>query len=266
MTGSTDAERLEPAKEGEQKVLNDRLMEKVLATDNLRCAYHTVKANKGAAGIDGIGTEELASHLRKHWEGIGAKLEEGTYRPAPVRPVEIPKAGGGSRQLGIPTTVDRVIQQAMHQVLDGVFDPGFSAHIYGFRKGRSAHDAVKAARDYVVDEGRSHVIDIDIKAFFDNIDHDILMRMVAEKVRGKRVLKLLGKYLRAGVLENGKVKRGAKGAPQGGPLSPLLGNIYLDALDRELESRGVAFCRYADDVTIYARSARSAERIFARSM
>jgi group II intron reverse transcriptase/maturase len=154
-----------------------------------------------------------------------------------------------------------LIQQALHQVLDGVFDPDFSEHSYGFRRHRSAHDAVRAAREFVVEEGRNWVIDIDIKAFSDHIDHDILMRMVAGKVRDKTVLKLIGKYLRAGVLENGKVTRGAKGAPQGGPLSPLLGNIYLDALDKELESRGVAFCRYADDVTIYAGSQRSAERI-----
>ena len=238
-----------------------RLMEEVLDPDNLRAALLAVKANGGAAGIDGIGTKELPAHLCEHWEGIRTKLEEGTYKPAPVRAVDIPKAGGGQRRPGIPTTVDRLIQQALHQVLDRVFDPGFSDHSYGFRKGRGAHDAVEAARAYVVDEGRGHVIDIDIRAFFDNIDHDILMRRVAEKVKDKRVLQLIGKYLRAGVLVNGKVHRGTKGAPQGGPLSPLLGNIYLDALDTELESRGVAFCRYADDVTIYAGSARAAGRI-----
>jgi len=249
------------AKEGEKKVLNENLMEQVLNPENLQAARLAVKANKGAAGIDGIGTNELDDHLRKHWSGIKTKLEEGRYQPAPVRPVEIPKPGGGQRRLGIPTTVDRLIQQALHQVLDGVFDPDFSEHSYGFRRHRSAHDAVRAARDFVVKEGRNWVVDIDIKAFFDHIDHDILMRMVAGKVRDKAVLKLIGKYLRAGVLENGKVTCGAKGAPQGGPLSPLLGNIYLDALDKELESRGVAFCRYADDVTIYAGSRRSAERI-----
>jgi len=238
-------------------------MEQVLDPENLRAALHAVKANKGAAGVDGIGTGELSAHLRKHWEGIRVKLESGRYRPSPVKAVEIPKPGGGERRLGIPTTVDRMIQQALHQVLERVFDPCFSDHSYGFRKGRSAHDAVKAAQAYVVEEGRRHVVEIDIKAFFDHINHDILMRMVAEKVRDKKVLKLLGGYLRAGVLEKGKVKRSAKGTPQGGPLSPLLGNIYLDALDCELESRGVVFCRYADDVTIYAGSARSAERILA---
>jgi RNA-directed DNA polymerase len=260
-TGSADSECRAPAKEGEKKVLNEKVMEEVMDPENLKAAYLAVKANKGAAGIDGISTEELGDHVRKHWAGIKAKLEEGTYRPSAVRAVEIAKSGGGTRQLGIPTTVDRLIQQALHQVLDGIFDPDFSEHSYGFRRGRSAHQAVKAARAYVVEEDRSWVVDIDIKAFFDNIDHDILMRMVAEKVKDKRVLKLIGKYLRAGVLEQGKVKRGSKGTPQGGPLSPLLGNIYLDALDKELERREVAFCRYADDVTIYAKSQRSAERI-----
>lgn len=259
--GDAGAECRATAEEGEKRVLNEKLMEQVLDPENLKAAYLAVKANKGAAGIDGIGTEELGEHLRAHWPGIKAKLEEGRYRPSPVRAVEIPKSGGGKRRLGIPTTVDRLIQQALHQVLDGMFDPDFSAHSYGFRRGRGAHDAVRAARAYVVEEGRNWVVDIDIKAFFDNIDHDILMRMVAGKTRDKRVLKLIGKYLRSGVLENGKVTRGSKGTPQGGPLSPLLGNIYLDALDKELESRGVAFCRYADDVTIYAKSRRSAERI-----
>lgn len=248
------------AEGGERKVLNEEMMERVLGRQNLQRAYRAVKANAGAAGIDHISTTELGKHLREHWSGIKVKLEKGTYKPAPVRAVEIAKSGGGKRRLGIPTTVDRVIQQALHQELDKVFDPGFSEHSYGFRRKRSAHQAVKAARRYVVEEQRNWVVDIDIKAFFDNIDHDILMRMVAQKVRDKRVLKLIGKYLRSGVLENGKVKRSAKGAPQGGPLSPLLGNIYLDALDKELESRGVTFCRYADDVTIYAKSKRSAER------
>lgn len=237
-------------------------MEQVLEPESLQTAYLAVKANKGAAGIDRIGTEELGDHLRKHWPGIKNKLETGKYKPAPVRAVEIPKSDGGKRQLGIPTTLDRFIQQSLHQALDGIYDPEFSDHSYGFRRGRSAHDAVKAARDYVVNEGRRWVTDIDIKAFFDCMDHDILMRMVAEKVRDKKVLKLIGKYLRAGVLKEGCVTRSNKGAPQGGPLSPLLGNIYLDALDKELESRGVAFCRYADDVTIYAKSPRSAERTY----
>lgn len=258
---SADRERQLLAEEGEKKVLNEELMEKVLDPENLRVAYRAVKANKGGAGVDGISIEELPAHLRKHWEGIRWKLESGRYRPAPVRPKVISKPGGGERRLGVPTTVDRVIQQALHQVLNEVFDPSFSDHSYGYRKLRGPHDAVKAARSFVVEEGRKHVVEMDVKAFFDNVNHDILMREVAEKVKDKRVLKLIGSYLRAGVLKEGKVKRSATGVQQGGPLSPLLGNIYLDVLDRELESRGVAFCRYADDVTIYAGSARSAERI-----
>jgi RNA-directed DNA polymerase len=255
-----------PAERGEKKVLNETLMGQVMDPENLQAAYLAVKANHGAPGVDGITTEELGDHLRKHWPGIRAKLEEGRYKPSPVRAVDISKDGGGTRRLGIPTTLDRMVQQALLQVLDDEFDEHFSEHSYGFRKRRSAHDAVRAARRLVVEEERGHVVDIDIRAFFDNIDHDILMRMVATRVRDKQVLKLVGKYLRAGMMvgrgEGGKVERSkGKGTPQGGPLSPLLGNIYLDALDKELESRGVAFCRYADDVTIYAKSQRSAERI-----
>lgn len=254
---------LEPsAEEGQTKVLNEDLMERVMGEDNLRAAYLAVKANKGAAGIDHMSTEELGDHLRKCWPGLKTKLMEGRYKPSPVRAVEIPKPGGGTRRLGIPTVMDRFIQQALHQEMDRIFDPTFSEHSYGFRRNRSAHEAVKAAQRYVRDEGRCWVIDIDIKAYFDTIDHDILMRKVAGRVKDKRVLKLIGKYLRSGVLENGKVKRSAKGTPQGGPLSPLLGNIYLDDLDKELERRGVAFCRYADDVTIYAKSERSAKRTY----
>jgi len=250
------------AEEEEQKVLNEELMERVLSEENLQAAYLSVKGNKGAPGIDHITTEQLGDHLRKHWPGLKTKILEGRYKPSPVRPVSIPKPGGGSRKLGIPTVQDRFIQQALHQALDPIFDPTFSDHSFGFRRQRSAHDAVRRARAYVVDEKRNWVIDIDIKAYFDEIDHDILMRMIAGKIRDKRVLKLIGKYLRSGVLEEGKVKRSAKGAPQGGPLSPLLGNIYLDSLDKELEKRDVAFCRYADDITIYAKSERSAHRIY----
>lgn len=238
-------------------------MERVLVAENLQAAYVAVKANKGAAGIDGIGTAELGEHLRAHWEGIRAKLLEVSYKPAPVRAVNIPKPGGGQRKLGIPTTTERFIQQALLQQLDGIFDPLMSESSYGFRRGRSAHDAVKAARKFVVEEGRRWVVDLDIRSFFEHIDHDILMRKVAAEVKDKRVLKLIGRYLRCGELEDGKVMREAKGTPQGGPLSPLLGNIYLDVLDKELEDRGVKFVRYADDVTIYARSERSALRIHA---
>ena len=244
--------------------LNDDLLEQVLAVDNLEAAWKAVKANRGAPGIDGIGIGETAAHLRRHWSGIRGKLLAGTYKPAPVRAVRIPKPGGGERGLGIPNTTDRLIQQAVHQKLSPVLEPVFSDRSYGYRPGRSAHDAIREARRYVVEEQRRWVIDIDIEGFFDNLDHDLLMRDLARHVSDKRVLSLIGKYLRAGVLEDGRVSRGAKGAPQGGPLSPLLANLYLDRLDREMESRGLAFVRYADDITVYAKSPRSAARIHAR--
>ena len=244
--------------------LNDDLLERVLDPDNLWAAWLAVKANRGAPGIDGIGTGETAAHLRRHWSGIREKLLAGTYKPAPVRAVRIPKPGGGERGLGIPNTTDRLIQQALHQTLSPVLEPVFSEWSFGYRPGRSAHDAIRAARRYVVEEQRRWVIDIDIEGFFDNLDHDLLMRDLARHVGDKRVLRLIGGYLRAGVLEDGRVRRGTRGAPQGGPLSPLLANLYLDRLDREMESRGLAFVRYADDVTVYAKSPRSAERSYAR--
>lgn len=243
-------------------MLKEDLLETVLERSNLQAAYLTVKGNKGAAGIDGIGTEDLGGHLRAHWVGIKAKLLSGRYKPSPVRPVAIAKPGGGERQLGIPTTLDRLIQQALQQVLSGRLDATFSTASYGYRPGRSAHDAIRQARHYVVEEQRCWVVDIDIERFFDTIDHDLLMRDLSRHVADKRVLALVGRILRAGVLQDGRIVRSAKGAPQGGPLSPLLANLYLDRLDKELERRGVAFVRYADDVTLYARSERSAQRIY----
>jgi len=192
-----------PAEGKEKKVLNENLMENILHRDNLAASLKAVMANKGAAGIDGIGVNELEAHLRLHWKGIQAKLAKGSYKPAPVRRVTIPKSGGGERKLGIPTTVDRLIQQAIVGVLDPIFDPVMSEHSYGFRKGRSAHDAVEAARDFVR-EGKVWVVDLDIKAFFDHVNHDLLMRKVAARVRDKSVLKLIGKYLRAGKRGPGK--------------------------------------------------------------
>ena len=242
-------------------MLKEDLLEQVLDPENVRAAYAAVKRNGGKAGIDGIETEQLGAHLRAHWAGIKAKLFEGRYKPAPVRPVRIAKPDGGERCLGIPTTVDRVIQQALQQVLSGVLDKTFSEASYGYRPGRSAHDAVRRAQYYVVEEQRDWVIDLDIEQFFDRIDHDLLMRDLSYHVRDKRVLKLVGKYLRAGVLEDGHVTRSAKGTSQGSPMSPILANLYLDRLDKELESRGVTFVRYADDTTLYARSERSAHRI-----
>ncbi len=204
------------AEVSEKKVLNEEMMNLVLSSENLRAAYLKVKANKGAAGIDGIEVEDLSEHVRRHWSKIQAKLVAGKYKPSPVRRVRIPKPAGGERQLGIPTTVDRLIQQAVVGVLDPVFDPGFSEHSYGFRRNRSAHDAVKTAQSYV-QEGKTWVVDLDIKAFFDHVNHDTLMRAVGQKVRDKPLLRLIGSYLRAGAMENGKISKSTVGVPQGAP-------------------------------------------------
>ena len=242
------------------KALNEDLLEQVLEPDNIDEAWRAVKANRGAAGVDGIGIGETEDHMSLHWGTIRSKLLAGTYRPAPVRPVRIPKPGGGERGLGIPTTTDRVIQQALLQKLTPILEPVFSDRSHGYRPGRSAHGAVLAARKHVVEEQRCWVADIDIEGFFDNLDHDLLMRDLSRHVGDKRVLTLIRKYLRAGVLEGSRVTRSAKGSPQGGPPGPLLANLYLDPLDREMERRGLAFVRYADDITVYSRSPRSAER------
>lgn len=240
---------------------NEVTMESVLRVENLRAAYRAVKTNRGAPGIDGMKVEQMRAHIREHWGSIQTKLLEGKYRPAAVRAVEIPKANGGKRQLGIPTVMDRMIQQALLQALTPAFEEGFSTSSYGFRPGRSAHDAVRAAREYVA-AGKSWVVDIDLKNFFDQVNHDRLMARVAGKVRDKRVLRLIGDYLRAAVQRaDGRREARKAGTPQGGPLSPLLANIYLDPLDHELERRGVAFVRYADDIAIFAGSERAAQRI-----
>ena len=235
-------------------------MEKVVAEANAVAARDAVVRNRGAAGIDRMTTRQLPEHLSEHWESIRGKLLAGTYVPAPVKRVEIPKPGGGVRLLGIPTVVDRWIQQMLLQVLTPIFDPGFHPSSWGFRPGRSAHDAVRAAQGYVL-EGKNWVVDMDITKFFDHVNHDILMGRIGKTIRDKRVLRLIGKYLRAGVMINGVVQETEEGTPQGGPLSPLLANIYLDALDRELDRRGLAFSRYADDCNIYVGSERAAERI-----
>lgn len=236
-------------------------MEQVLSGENLRTAHRAVLRNKGAPGVDGIRVDDIADHLRQHWPTIREKLYDVSYRPALIKGIKIPKSSGGERLLGIPTVQDRIIQQAIQQQLSVLFEPTFSDHSYGFRPGRSAHDAIRAAQGYV-QEGKDWVIDIDISAFFDHVNHDILMHRVSRQVRDKRVLKLIGRYLRAGLLLEGKVHKRTKGTPQGGPLSPLLANIYLDPLDKELERRGLSFSRYADDVNIYVSSERSAERVF----
>ncbi len=237
------------------------ILGEVLGHENLNAAYLAVKANNGAPGVDKMNIERTREHLLQHWETIESKLLEGRYKPAAVRAVEIPKSNGGIRTLGIPTVTDRIIQQAILQVLTPVFDPGFSECSYGFRPKRSAHDAVRAAREYVKG-GKHWVVDIDLKSFFDQVDHDRLMRFVGRKVRDKRLLKLIGGYLRAPMSrEDGSRQARRKGTPQGGPLSPLLANIYLDPLDVELEKRGLAFVRYADDIAIFASSERAAQRI-----
>lgn len=236
-------------------------MDQILSRDNLLAAYQAVKRNKGAPGVDGISTEQIAPHLRQHWEQISQKLTAGSYQPALVKGVVTPKPNGGQRLLGIPTVQDRIIQQAMHQQLSPIFDPTFSENSYGYRPGRSAHDAIREAQRQV-QNGKDWVIDIDISAFFDHVNHDILMHRISQRIRDKRVLKLIGKYLRAGIKLDGEVHKRQAGTPQGGPLSPLLANIYLDPLDKELERRGLSYSRYADDLNIYVNSERSAERVY----
>ena len=234
-------------------------MGQVVAEENRKSALQAVTRNKGAAGIDRMKTKELESHLEAHWDKIKTKLLEGTYIPTPVRRVEIPKPNGGKRMLGIPTVQDRFIQQLLLQVLTPIFDPKFSDHSYGFRPGRSAQDAMRSAQKYA-QEGKDWVVDIDITKFFDHVNHDILMGRIGTTIRDKQVLGLIGKYLRRGAMADGVVSASEEGTPQGGPLSPLLANIYLDALDQELEKRGHCYCRYADDCNIYVGSQAAAER------
>jgi len=235
-------------------------MEQVVERKNMSQALGRVERNKGAAGVDGVEVKDLRPYLREHWLRVREELLEGTYKPKPVRRVEIPKPDGGVRLLGIPTALDRLIQQAVLQVLTLIFDPGFSEHSYGFRPGRSAHQAVKKAQGYIRD-GHRVVVDMDLEKFFDRVNHDILMARVARKVKDKRILKLIRAYLQADIMVNGCCVRAEEGTPQGGPLSPLLANIMLDDLDKELERRGHKFVRYADDANIYVRSQRAGERV-----
>ena len=238
------------------------LMDAVCERGNLLLAYQRVVKNKGAAGVDGIGIPEFKAHLKQHWPTIKARLLVGEYMPQPVRRVDIPKRQGGVRTLGIPTLTDRLIQQALHQVLSPIFEATFSESSYGFRPGRNAHQAVKAARQYVA-EGRRIVVDMDLEKFFDRVNHDLLMEKLARKIDDRRVLRLIRRYLEAGMMADGMVSQRTEGTPQGGPLSPLLSNILLTELDRELERRGHAFCRYADDCNIYVRSKTTGERVMA---
>lgn len=235
-------------------------MEEVVSPENYGKALKAVIANGGAPGIDGMRVEELNGHLLRHWPKIHAKLMAGTYVPSPVRRVEIPKPNGGTRMLGIPTVLDRFIQQMLLQAMTPIWEPRFSEHSYGFRPRRSAADAVRAAQGYARG-GQDWVVDLDITKFFDHVNWDILMGKLGELIRDKRVLRLIGRYLRAGAMWNGVAVKSVEGTPQGGPLSPLLANIYLDALDRELERRGHQFSRYADDCNIYVGSQAAAERV-----
>lgn len=237
------------------------LIEQVVRRDNLLAAYERVRANKGAPGVDGVSVDELADFCRRHWPRIREQLLGGTYVPQPVRKVEIPKPGGGGvRMLGIPTVLDRLIQQALLQVLTPIFDPGFSDASFGFRPGRSTHQAVVRAREHIA-AGHRWVVDMDLEKFFDRVNHDILMSRVARKVKDKRVLLLIRRYLQAGIMEGGVCSPRTEGTPQGGPLSPLLSNILLDELDKELEKRGHRFVRYADDCNVYVRSRTAGERV-----
>jgi group II intron reverse transcriptase/maturase len=235
------------------------LMERALSRPNLKAALKRVKSNRGSPGIDGMTVEELPAYLRSHWPRLREELLAGTYQPQAVRRQQIPKSGGGMRELGIPTALDRFIQQALLQALQPQLDPSFSSHSYGFRPGRSAHAAVKAARDYI-QSGRRYVVDVDLEKFFDRVNHDVLMSRLARRIADRRILGLIRRYLEAGVMVNGVVMDRHEGTPQGGPLSPLLANVLLDEVDKELEGRGHAFVRYADDCNVYVRSARAGER------
>ncbi len=236
------------------------LMELALERPNLKAALKRVRKNKGSPGIDGMKTEELLPYLWKNWDALRAELLAGTYQPSPVRRHQIPKSGGGVRTLGIPTVLDRFIQQALLQVLQPGFDAGFSKHSYGFRPRRSAHDAVRAAKRYV-EEGRRIVVDVDLEAFFDRVNHDVLMGKLAKRIQDRRALGLIRRYLEAGVMAEGVVMEREEGTPQGGPLSPLLANVLLDEVDKELEKRGHVFVRYADDCNVYVRSQRAGLRV-----
>ncbi len=244
------------------RALTKHLMEEVIDRDNLNRAYRQVKANRGAPGADGMTIAAAADWIAEHKEELIASVLDGSYQPGPVRGVQIPKPGGGMRQLGIPTVIDRLVQQAILQVLGPLLDPTFSDSSYGFRPGRSAHDALHQAAKYVA-EGRTIVVDMDLEKFFDRVNHDILMARLARRIEDKRLLRIIRRFLEAGLMQAGVCTARHEGTPQGGPLSPLLANLLLDDLDRELERRGHAFCRYADDCNIYVRSRAAGERALA---
>src|SRR5437773_5115348 len=256
--GREETESSGARNESEKPASTDRMMEEICEWENLKEAMWRVKANKGGAGIDGMTVDELPDYREQL--GIREQLLSGTYKPRPVKRVEIPKPDGGVRKLGIPTALDRFVQQAVMQVLQRQWDPTFSDSSYGFRPGRSTHQAVAQAQQYIA-AGYGWVVDLDLEKFFDRVNHDKLMGQIAKRVRDKRLLKLIRAFLNAGVMENGLVSPSVEGTPQGGPLSPLLSNLVLDELDRELERRGHRFVRYADDCNIYVRSERSGQRV-----
>lgn len=255
-----------PAAQGNERSGNGRpmeLMERVVERGNLETAWKRVRKNKGSPGIDGMTVDELLPYLWANWERIRAELLDGSYRPTEVRRQEIPKSGGGVRQLGIPTVLDRLVQQAILQVLQPIFDPTFSEHSHGFRPGRSAHDAVRQAQR-LVQSGRRWVVDVDLEKFFDRVNHDVLMVRLEKRIGDRRLLRVIRRYLEAGIMVNGVVVERHEGTPQGGPLSPLLANVLLDEVDRALEKSGHAFVRYADDCNVYVRSKRAGERVMER--
>jgi RNA-directed DNA polymerase len=255
-----DIESLSAVNESERPANTSRIMEEVCERANLKEALRQVRGNKGSAGVDRMTVDQLGDYLKQHWPDIREQLLNGTYEPKPVRRVEIPKPDGGMRKLGIPTVLDRFIQQAAMQVLQRRWNPMFSQYSYGFRPRRSAHHAVAQAQQYIA-QGHGWVIDLDLEKFFDRVNHDKLMGQIAKRVEDKRLLKLIRAFLNAGVMENGLVSPSVEGTPQGGPLSPLLSNLVLDELDRELENRGHRFVRYADDCNIYVRSERAGRRV-----
>jgi RNA-directed DNA polymerase len=256
-TGRAEAETA--TMDGNKPPEAQKLIWACVEAENMRAAWKRVKQNDGAAGADGRSVGETAEHIRQHWQAIKRALLEGRYMPRPVRAVEIPKPGGGVRELGIPTVLDRLIQQALLQVLQPIFERGFHPSSFGFRPGRSAHDCLRQAKAYV-EEGRRWVADADLEKFFDRVNHDLLMGLVEKRVKDRQVLKLIRRFLEAGIMRHGVCMGREEGTPQGGPISPLLANVLLNEMDWELESRGLKFCRYADDCNVYTQSKASAER------
>jgi RNA-directed DNA polymerase len=254
------SEEARPAIHGNERSGTSGLMELVCERQNLQAALKRVRKNKGSPGIDGMTVDELPDHLRAHWPELREQMLAGTYQPSPVKRQLIPKGNGEMRELGIPTVLDRFIQQAVLQVLQPRFDPSFSRHSHGFRPGKRAHDAIVEAQRYIQD-GRRFVVDVDLEKFFDRVNHDVLMGRLDKRIEDRRVLGLIRRYLDAGIMANGVVVDRHEGTPQGGPLSPLLANVLLDEVDKELEQRGHAFVRYADDCNVYVRSSRAGERV-----